>query len=66
MHTVKEIMLLLVDAEGAARDTAGKLWISILGKCGLKINICGRGQTLMTGERGKARAEMPGTHFEAE
>lgn len=53
MHTAKEMLLLLVEVEGAARDTVGKLRISILGNYGLKINNCGRGQTLMTGKGGK-------------
>lgn len=45
MHMVKEVLLLLVDVEVAAREDAGKLLISVLGKCGLKINSCSRGQT---------------------
>lgn len=42
---VREVSLLLVDVEGAAREAAGKLLISVLGKCRLKINNCRWGQT---------------------
>lgn len=45
MHMVEEVSLLLVDVEGAAREATGKLLISVLGKCGLKINNCSRGWT---------------------
>lgn len=63
MHTVKEILLLLVDAEGAARKAAGKLLISILGKCGLKINSRSRGQTYDDGTnvKGECEAGQPQT-----
>lgn len=41
MPGVEEILLLLVDAEGAAGEAVGKLLISILGRRRLKINSRG-------------------------
>lgn len=45
MRKVREILLLLVDAQGTAREAAGKLLMSILGKNGIKINSRSGGQT---------------------
>lgn len=50
---VKEILLLLVNAEGAAREAVGELLVSILGKHGLKINSHTRGQTCDRRANGK-------------
>lgn len=68
MYTVKEILLLLVDAQGAAREAAGKLLISILGKHGLKINSRDRGQTRDDGAnvKGKQAQGCSVTNFEPE